>query len=148
MSEAIVVDVIRNGVKRRIDKLVERCSKTNAFESMLDEISNNFEFNPAEIEYAKEELIAERKNVFNKILTNAIQNNNFEDVDNFISTVSGSDQVAFIKTLEQVKSDLACCRQLFSDCKKQSDMTPLINKLSIIEFKPLSDYISLTIERN
>ncbi|MFP4817356.1 hypothetical protein [Providencia hangzhouensis] len=97
MSEAIVVDVIRNGVKRRIDKLVERCSKTNAFESMLDEISNNFEFNPAEIEYAKEELIAERKNVFNKILTNAIQNNNFEDVDNFISTVSGSDQVAFYK---------------------------------------------------
>lgn len=148
VSEAIVVDVIRNGVKRRIDKLVERCSKTNAFESMLDEISNNFEFNPTEIEYAKEELIAERKNVFNKILSNAIQNNDFKDVENFISTVSGSDQVAFIKTLEQVKSDLACCRQLFSDCKKQSDMTPLINKLSIIEFKPLSDYILRTIEQN
>lgn len=147
-SEAIVVDVIRNGVKRRIDKLVERCSKTNAFESMLDEISNNFEFNPTEIEYAKEELIAERKNVFNKTLSNAIQNNDFKDIESFISTISGSDQVAFIKTLEQVKSDLACCRQLFSDCKKQGDMTPLINKLSIIEFKPLSDYILRTIEQN
>ncbi len=87
---------------------------------VFDEISNNFEFNPTEIEYAKEELIAERKNVFNKILSNAIQNNDFKDVDNFISTVSGSDQVAFIKTLEQVKSDLACCRQLFSDCKNKA----------------------------
>ncbi|HEK0657708.1 TPA: recombinase RecT [Proteus mirabilis] len=146
--EAVVVDVIRDGVKRRIDKLVKRCGKTNAFESMFDEISNNFEFNPTEIKYAKEQLIAERNSVFIKILSNAIQNNDFEDVDNFISTVSGSAQVAFIKTLEQVKSDLACCRQLFSDCKKQNDMTPLRNKLSIIEFKPLSDYILRTIEQN
>ncbi|MEX6320593.1 hypothetical protein [Providencia huaxiensis] len=56
--------------------------------------------------------------------------------------------MAFIKTLEQVKADLACCRQLFSDCKKQSDMTQLINKSSMIQFKPLSDYILRTIEQN
>lgn len=147
-DESVVVNDIRDGVKRRIDNLVQRCAKNLTFETMLDEVSHNFEFNPSEVDYAKTQLLAKRQEVFQSMLTQGIKSSSFDDVNNLVNAMSEPEKSKYLSQVEQVISDLETCRNLFRLCKKQNDMQPLVTKLGEINFAPLSDYISSMIPQS
>ncbi|WP_338885646.1 hypothetical protein [Xenorhabdus sp. TH1] len=67
---------------------------------MLDEVAHNFGFNPAEVDYAKTQLLAKRQEVFQSKLTEGIRSASFDEVSDFVNTMSEPEKSKYLSQFE------------------------------------------------